>query len=139
MSNLHLSFAEERDFSWSVPLTLPLDRKSAWTARRHPRSLDGNTGARQGERLLVLGRNVSLNNVSIHPKEVDYGAVLQGAAHAFYGEVRDRLFYLVEVSLPAADRDLATPALKWFMPPRGDISCPSSRWTGSYANVQHPG
>lgn len=65
--------------------------------------------------------NVPVKAVRIRPKIMAYRAVVQGQpidGLADYDGDRDLPFHKIEASLPAADRDLATPILNGFLPPR---------------------
>jgi hypothetical protein len=71
--------------------------------------------------LFYTGTNVPMNVVRIRPKIMAYRAVVSGQpidGLAFYDEEADYQFFQVEVSLPAAERSLATPILNWFLPPK---------------------
>jgi len=82
---------------------------------------EARLSAKQNDFLFYNGTNVPMKNVRIRPKIMAYRAVVHGQpidGLAFYDEESDLPFFQVEVSLPAADRDLATPILNWFLPPK---------------------
>lgn len=71
--------------------------------------------------MIYENANVPLKTVRIRPKVMAYQAVVEGQpidGLAFYDEESDFQFFDVEVSLPAPERDLATPILNWFLPPK---------------------
>jgi hypothetical protein len=77
-------------------------------------------GARESDFLFYNGTNVPLKTVRIRPKMMAYRAVVHKQpidGLAYYNEKSDLPFFQVEVSLPAGERDLATPILNWFLPP----------------------
>ena len=82
---------------------------------------DARRSAEQNDFLFYDGTNVPVKTVRIRPKIMAYHAVVDGQpidGLAFYDEENDYEFIQVEVSLPAAERDLATPILNWFLPPK---------------------
>jgi hypothetical protein len=82
---------------------------------------EARQSAKQNEFLFYNGTNVPMNIVRIRPKIMAYRAVVSGQpidGLAFYDGEADFQFFQVEVSLPAAERDLATPILNWFLPPK---------------------
>jgi hypothetical protein len=74
--------------------------------------------AKQDDFLFYNGTNVPMKIVRIRPKMVAYRAVVSNQpidGLAFYDAALDLPFFQVEVSLPAAQRNLATPILNWFL------------------------
>ena len=81
---------------------------------------EARQSAKQNEFLFYNGTNVPMKTVRIRPKIMAYRVVVHGQpidGLAFYDEENDFQFFQVEVSLPAAERGLATPILNWFLPP----------------------
>lgn len=82
---------------------------------------EAHRSAKENGFLFYDGTNVPLKTVCIRPKVMAYRAVMRGQpidGLAFYDEESDLPFHQVEVSLPQAERDLATPVLNWFLPPK---------------------
>jgi len=82
---------------------------------------EARRNAKQSDFLFYDRTNVPLKIVRIRPKMMAYRAVVQRQpidGLAFYDEESDFQFFHVEVSLRAAERDLATPILNWFLPPK---------------------
>ena len=83
--------------------------------------LEAHRSAKENDFLFYEGSNVPLKTVRIRPKVMAYRAVVEGQpidGLAFYDEESDLPYHQVEVSLPSAERDLATPILNWFLPPK---------------------
>jgi len=75
--------------------------------------------AKKEDFLFYNGTNVPLKTVRIRPKMVAYRAVVEGQpidGLALFDPDNDYFFFMVEVSLPDQDRDLAKPILNWFLP-----------------------
>jgi hypothetical protein len=82
---------------------------------------EARRSAKQNDFPFYNGTNVPLKTVRIRPKMMAYRAVVDRQpidGLAFYNEESDFQFFQVEVSLPAVERDLATPILNWFLPPK---------------------
>ena len=82
---------------------------------------EARRNAQKNEFLFYDGTNVPLKTVRIRPKMMAYHAVVTGQpidGLAFYDGESDFQFFHVEVSLPAGERNLATPILNWFLPPK---------------------
>lgn len=80
---------------------------------------EARRSAKENDFLFYNGTNVPIKTVRIRPKIMAYHVVVHGQpidGLAFYDEENDFEFSQVEVSLPTADRDLATPILNWFLP-----------------------
>lgn len=79
---------------------------------------EARRAAKENDFLIYNGTNVPLKTIRIRPKIMAYRAVVDGQpidGLAFYDEENDFQFFQVEVSLPAPERDLATPILNWFL------------------------
>lgn len=75
---------------------------------------EARRSAKENDFLFYSGTNVPLKIVRIRPKMMAYRVIVHGQpidGLAFYDEQNDFEFFQVEVSLPAAERDLATPIL----------------------------
>ncbi len=77
--------------------------------------------AQANDFLFYTGTRTPLHTSRIRPHMMAYRTTADGQqidGVAYYNAAEDLPFFKVEVSLPAAQRHLATPILNWFVPPK---------------------